>query len=205
MTDPIDNQLTDQPHVRLRIMNAAGQLFADRGFDATSISDITEAAGVGRALIYYYFKDKRALHDSILRDGGQCIIDAAQTAYAHEDTALGRIRRFMTLFRQLHANRPNIGRIAMRAELEGNLSPDIDIRKPFDEVTSLLKTIVEEGIAKGEIRSMDADKAVHIIMGIVHSLVMMHIRRESDMETDRDTDGDIDLAMDIMATGVAAS
>lgn len=201
MTGQPKKQLNEQADGKQRIMDAAGQLFADKGFAATSISDITEAAGVGRALIYYHFKDKRSLHDSILRRFGQLIIEAAQSARSYEGTALERIRWYVVQFRQLHVDRPNVGRIAMRAEIEGTLTPDLDVREHFKEVLSLLKLIVEEGIAQGELRSVRPEKAVHIIMAMVHSVVMMHIQGQYD----DDPDEDIDFAMSILKKGLAVT
>ncbi|MFA6582735.1 MAG: helix-turn-helix domain-containing protein [Elusimicrobiaceae bacterium] len=43
------------------ILSAAEQLFAAEGFSATSVDDIAKAAGVNKALIYYYFKSKENL------------------------------------------------------------------------------------------------------------------------------------------------
>ena len=41
-----------------KILNVAGELFAENGFDGTSVDSIANAAGVNKALIYYHFKDK---------------------------------------------------------------------------------------------------------------------------------------------------
>ncbi|MBU0929083.1 MAG: TetR/AcrR family transcriptional regulator [Spirochaetes bacterium] len=53
---------------RDRILNAAAELFSERGYYETGIGDIAQAAGIGRASFYYYFDDKekaaRALFDS---------------------------------------------------------------------------------------------------------------------------------------------
>ncbi|HHX74009.1 MAG TPA: TetR/AcrR family transcriptional regulator [Firmicutes bacterium] len=46
---------------RERIINSALILFAQKGFDATRVSEIAEKAGVTKALIYYYFTSKDEL------------------------------------------------------------------------------------------------------------------------------------------------
>ena len=59
-----------------QIIETAAKLFAEKGFDATSIDDIAEACGVAPGLIYHYFDSKseilRALLErkSLLEDGG---------------------------------------------------------------------------------------------------------------------------------------
>jgi AcrR family transcriptional regulator len=44
-----------------RILDAAEKLFADKGFDATGITEIANTADATKSLIYYYFKNKEAI------------------------------------------------------------------------------------------------------------------------------------------------
>jgi len=46
-----------------RIIEAAKQLFSQKGYDATRVNDIASVANVNKALIYYYFKSKQDILD----------------------------------------------------------------------------------------------------------------------------------------------
>ena len=46
---------------RSLILARAGELFADRGYSATSMNEVAEACGVSKASLYHYFDDKYAL------------------------------------------------------------------------------------------------------------------------------------------------
>jgi len=63
---------------RLKLLNAARQIFAEKGFDAATIDDITERADVGKGTFYYYFSDKQdviaELIDGVMRE----LIDTIQ-------------------------------------------------------------------------------------------------------------------------------
>ncbi|EHQ89650.1 TetR/AcrR family transcriptional regulator [Desulfosporosinus youngiae] len=48
-----------------KILQAAEELFAERGFDGTSVNLIAEKADVNKAMIYYHFKDKNDLINSM--------------------------------------------------------------------------------------------------------------------------------------------
>lgn len=48
---------------RERIINAAIELFSQKGYDATRVNDIASVANVNKALIYYYFKSKQDILD----------------------------------------------------------------------------------------------------------------------------------------------
>ncbi|MCM0753659.1 CerR family C-terminal domain-containing protein [Desulfovibrio aminophilus] len=53
---------------RDRILDAAGVIFAKKGFRAATVRQISEAAGVNVALLHYYFKDKAGLYQAVLDD-----------------------------------------------------------------------------------------------------------------------------------------
>jgi AcrR family transcriptional regulator len=48
------------------ILQAADELFGERGFDGVSIRDVTERAGVQKALVFYYFRNKEGLFRQVL-------------------------------------------------------------------------------------------------------------------------------------------
>jgi AcrR family transcriptional regulator len=50
-----------------QLLDAAAELFADRGYSATRIADICRAAGVAKGLFYWYFPTKGALFAELVR------------------------------------------------------------------------------------------------------------------------------------------
>src|SRR6266540_7354143 len=60
---------------RAEICRTAAQLFRDRGFDATSVSDVARALGLTKAGLYHYFESKEALLFEIMTFGLECVRD----------------------------------------------------------------------------------------------------------------------------------
>jgi AcrR family transcriptional regulator len=52
---------------RAVIVEAAGRLFGERGYDATRLDDVAAAAGVTKPVLYRHFDDKQALYLALLR------------------------------------------------------------------------------------------------------------------------------------------
>jgi TetR/AcrR family transcriptional regulator len=52
--------------VARHIARSAAKLFAERGYDATSVREIVEAAGVAKPTLYYYFRNKEGLAQALL-------------------------------------------------------------------------------------------------------------------------------------------
>ena len=61
---PIESEGQDDP--RGRILSAAGQEFAEKGFEAATIRDICTLATVNVAAVNYYFGDKHRLYLSLI-------------------------------------------------------------------------------------------------------------------------------------------
>jgi AcrR family transcriptional regulator len=61
--------MNERPDTKTRILDAAEKLFAEKGFDATSLRDITSEADVNLAAVNYHFQSKESLIDAaILRN-----------------------------------------------------------------------------------------------------------------------------------------
>lgn len=55
---------------RERLLDAALEVFADKGIDGASVKDVTKAAGVTAGLLYHYFDGKEALVQALLAERG---------------------------------------------------------------------------------------------------------------------------------------
>ena len=87
---------------RERILRAAERLFADRGYDGTSIRAIVAKARVNQAAINYHFAGKDGLYREVLRAAFRALT-ADQVAHAEETGAMSRedaLAEFVR--RQLH-------------------------------------------------------------------------------------------------------
>ena len=65
MANVKNNSATQE--TRRRLLLAAGEVFADRGFHAATIKEITDRAGASLASVNYHFRDKAELYAAVLR------------------------------------------------------------------------------------------------------------------------------------------
>ena len=79
---------------RRQILDAALRLFAARGYPATGISDIVEAASVARGTFYLYFPSKRAVFDALRSDSSFEAIPTSRGASPDENVEIAvRLRK----------------------------------------------------------------------------------------------------------------
>ncbi|GHC75619.1 hypothetical protein GCM10007079_11120 [Nocardiopsis terrae] len=70
---------------RRNVMNAAAPLFAARGLDGTSTTEIRRAAGISSGALFHYFPNKRAILVALLTDEGGDNAERIAAARAHDD------------------------------------------------------------------------------------------------------------------------
>lgn len=82
-----DNGATRGAH----ILAVAARLIRERGFDAVSLRDIAEAAGVPPGSMYYHFPTKELLFTSVYKEGIQRLRASVETAYARSRDPWNRL------------------------------------------------------------------------------------------------------------------
>lgn len=103
---------------RDRILEAAIELIAERGFAATSIDQLCQRAGVVRTAIYWHFGAKEGLLVPVIERVASTWIDEIQNAVYREGDPLARLDRFVAGLRQLVVERPHLVRLLLAVALE---------------------------------------------------------------------------------------
>jgi AcrR family transcriptional regulator len=84
---------------RERIIDAAGEIFAERGFDSTTVRDICQAAGANIAAVNYYFGDKQRLYvEAVMRAHRWRMQQAVLPTWSVDTTAEAKLTDFITTF-----------------------------------------------------------------------------------------------------------
>ena len=113
---------------RAAILDAAEKLFAQKGFDATSLSDVGAAAGVSRGTPGYFFGSKAELYQAVL---GRCFAEVREAVRAGRARALASgqspeaiLAGAVSDYFDFLAARPNFIRLIEREALSGGPEHD---------------------------------------------------------------------------------
>jgi AcrR family transcriptional regulator len=170
-----DREITDR---REAVLDAALQLFSERGFFNTSVHDIQRAANVSFGSIYHHFGNKEAIAEALFEHIETKMSDMVAAIVEHHTTAHDRCREVITYLFDLTEKEQSAMHYMLYARHQEFMPDGIPIcsSKPF----SMMKKVVEEGIEAGEVMPIDVSvAAAHIFGG---ALRLIHLRLDGVLE-----------------------
>lgn len=151
---------------RRELLDAARDVFVEKGFAAASVDDIVLRAGVARGTFYLYFQDKRAvfeaLVDEFLSRISACVksIDLSPGAAPPVEQLRANVRRVVAL----SLGEPTIVKLAL-FDATG-LDPELDekLHGYYEALRTLIAESLEVGQELGMVR--DGDRRVMVAVGL---------------------------------------
>lgn len=149
-----------------RILDAGEVVFARLGFAGSSTQEIAAAAGVTKAMIHYYFDSKERLYRAVLDRILFELIRLVQEVTVAEEGRVQRLENFIFLFVDFVARHPHFGRLTtMGMGSEGRYFEGI-VTTFFRPLFQQGVEFIEEGIAEGEFRQVDAPQLLLSIYNV---------------------------------------
>ncbi|MFF2778724.1 TetR/AcrR family transcriptional regulator [Streptomyces sp. NPDC058052] len=138
------------PEAARRLLVAAVEAFAERGYHATTTRDIAGRAGMSPAALYIHYKTKEELLHRISRIGHDRALEILRAAELRDGAASDRLADAVRSFVRWHAERHTTARV-VQYELDA-LGPEhrteiVELRR---ETEATVRRIIEEGVAAGE-------------------------------------------------------
>lgn len=130
------------------ILDAADELFSQKGFDGTSTNDILAKVGIARGTLYYHFKSKEDIMDALIERYNVRILSAAQEVA--EDKSIPVIERIIRAVMALNISGGSSQEIMDHIHKPQNALMHQKIHKVIIQgVPSILTEIILEGIEQG--------------------------------------------------------
>ena len=156
---------------RQAILKAALAEFASQGIAGARTDTIAEAAGVNKALLYYYFEDKEGLYRACMEHVFSGLMDRARPVLAAPGNSLDKLVRYAVTHFDYIAEAPSYSRIIQGELMRASVgkSPHIQYlgEKYFKKFMEALMTVLTDGIRRGEIRQVDPGNTVVSIIGLI--------------------------------------
>jgi TetR/AcrR family transcriptional regulator len=160
---PVRNEET-----RAAILAAAGRVFAKSGLAGARTDTIAAAAGVNKALLYYYFKSKEGLYEAVVEDHFSEFNRQALEVLNAPGSARAVLLRYVSLHLDFIGARHHSAPLFQQLTMTGGKFLERLIHRYFTPRGEALGKLIDRGVRSGEFRRVDR---FHATMSIVSLIV----------------------------------
>lgn len=157
-----------------RILLAAKKVFARKGM-AAKMEEVAAEAGISKGLAYHYFPGKEAIVVALLRQMSMPPDELAATLQKIPGTPAERLARIISRMVERRRRDPEFYQFLSQAMADDSLPSDImeEMKARGQLVQKILRQLVVEGQATGEIAKDNPDKLVRAITACLDGLSRM--------------------------------
>ena len=169
-------KVSENPGSKEKVIAAALEEFADRGYAGARIDTIAAKAKVNKAMIYYHFKSKEKLYEIIIKDNFEIITQKIREAAVMEgepaEALYAVIRNYMTI---LDSFSINIFQILMRELASGG---EVFKRAALPALSTtifpLISRLIESAVKAKKIRDVNP---YYTFLQVIGSIVFFNLLR----------------------------
>lgn len=209
-TTPHDTTPHDTTHVptrsakwnqrRARIIDRSASLMADRGYHATSTSELCEANGLGKGALYYYIGSKEqlllAIHDRVLDE----VLAGAERVDAEGGSPSEQLRKLGAELIEVITRYPDHVWVLLHDFPALTGDPATAVRARWRRYEEQVERIIAEGSASGEFRPADARLTARAWFGM-HNYTYLWLRTSRGDDAAEVASWFADLFIDGLASG----
>ena len=161
-----------------RILEAALEVFSNKGFHQATTDEIAEKAGVGKGTLYRYFETKEKLFAQLVRLRTEELESRADSIIDSHDDVLTMISKYIRLYFEFFDCNQRLFRLIVQEQLDlGEHSPDEYFRRVMRAIPQL-KRKVYEGTQQGILKDVDFQTVFYGTMGFAHGVIQKWLARE---------------------------
>jgi AcrR family transcriptional regulator len=176
---PTTNQRQRRKDARpLELLDAALELFVEKGFAATRAEEVAQRAGVSKGTLYLYYPSKEELFKAVIvRNLTSRIADTAQQVQAWDGEMAPLLQSLLVEWWQQTYASPASGVFKIIVGEVRNFPEIADyyVQQVIEPGSQLIGGIIAQGIRSGEFREVDVESTVHsLVMPMVMLCVHKH-------------------------------
>lgn len=192
------DQIASSDKVRRKIVDAASTLYAQKGYTATSIEEISERAGVSLPVTYHYVKKKSEIMKMIMEDMLRAFKEELLKEIKAGHDPVKKLSIAVRLyFRITHQNSD---KVLLMYQKSGSLDREAKSRIMHLEVelSEIFSGIVSEGIQEGVFKDVDLDLMSYDIIMMAHMWILKRWHFKNRLSLDQYTDRQLAIILDAL-------
>lgn len=164
-----------------KIFETSMKLFAEKGYDATSIEEITATVGVAKGTLYYHFSSKEEIFNFLVEEGIKLLQNSICIKTSKYTNYIDKVKAIVLIEIKIVQKYENLITILL-SQFYGKESRNQKCQMHVYEYIEQIEEIVKEGINKGEIKQGDPKAIASEIYGLICSTLVYKLRNQDDFD-----------------------
>lgn len=178
---------------RNKIFEIAGRLFKEKGFDNTTVDEITREAGIGKGTFFNYFPAKEVLLREFGKQKEELVHDLIRNELAGNISIKEKIKKILVFAARSNENDKELTKIFVFEYLRHYGYEERRSRS----LNTILQDLLENGLKKGEVKSgIHVKRAAENLTAIYYHSLMEWLWSNSDYSFSEDISKKIDMLFD---------
>ena len=178
------------------ILAAARDVFLEKGFERTAVSEIANRVGIVEGLVFSYFPSKRDLLHEVLRQLYEPLIKDVDEGFARLKGLRARLRFIVWRHVRVYVETPGLARLVLH---EVRTSPEYESAGLYQlqvRYTQYVRLALEEAVKDGELGApVDVEMARSMLYGGLEHLMWPVLYRQHQVNVDLVADRYTDLML----------
>lgn len=149
---------------RQQLLEVALKLFASRGFNATTMDDIAEAAGVTKPLLYQHFDSKRALYLELVDSVAQSLLEAIGKAVAEAGGPRQQVEGGFAAYFHLVVTRADAFNLLFGSDVPNDPELSRAVRDVESTIAEAIDSLIDAGLEEDHRRML-----AHAVVGMAEA------------------------------------
>jgi len=174
-----------------RIFECSMKLFAEKGYDATSVEEITAVSGIAKGTLYYHFQKKEDILNVLLEDGMNLLKNSIEIKTKECETYLDKIKAVILVQIKVIVKYENFINLIF-SQMWGKEEKNIKCRNFVFAYINILEDIVSKGMEAGEFYKGNVQAIASGIFGVTCSSLIYRMKVEKEVDINQIYKGFID-------------
>ena len=157
------------------------KLFAEKGYENTSIEEITATVGVAKGTLYYHFSSKEEIFDFLVSEGIKLLQNSVDIKTSKYENYIDKIKAIILIQIKIVKKYEDIITILL-SQFYGSEKRNQKCKEYIYEYINKIEGIVTQGMEKGQIKQGNAKLYASEIYGLIASTLVYKLKEREDFE-----------------------
>lgn len=164
-----------------KIFETSMKLFAEKGYDATSIEEITATVGVAKGTLYYHFSSKEEIFNFLIEEGVKLLQNSIDIKTTKLDNYIDKIKAVILIQIKI-VNKYEDFITILLSQFYGKEARNRMCQKYVYEYIDKIEKIVDDGMKAGQIKKGNPKVIASEIYALIASTLVYKMKSKEDLE-----------------------